>query len=67
MSDIFNQAYLSAKEIIEVADLSCGNILVIGCSTSEVVGSKIGTDSKPDTAFKAHNSFSLIISCSPIP
>ena len=50
MSDIFNQAYLSAKEIIEIAGLSCGNILVIGCSTSEVVGSKIGTDSKPDTA-----------------
>lgn len=50
MSDIFNQAYLSAKEIIEVAGLTNGNILVIGCSTSEVVGSKIGTDSKPDTA-----------------
>ena len=38
------------KELIETAKLKKGDILVVGCSTSEVVGSKIGTNSDPDTA-----------------
>lgn len=50
MNEIFNQAYACATEIIEIAKLSAGDILVVGCSTSEVLGSKIGTDSSPDTA-----------------
>lgn len=50
MISIFEQGYNSAKEIIEKASLKKGNILVIGCSTSEVTGSKIGTNSSPDTA-----------------
>jgi uncharacterized protein (TIGR01440 family) len=32
------------------ANLKPGNIIVVGCSTSEVLGSKIGTNSNPDTA-----------------
>ena len=55
MKDIFNQAYLCAKEIIKVAKLKQGDILVIGCSTSEVVGSRIGTDSSPETAIHLFN------------
>ena len=50
MSEIKDQAFLAAKEIIELAGLKKGQILVVGCSTSEVLGSKIGTDSSPDTA-----------------
>ncbi len=52
MNDIFNQAYACATEIIETAKLSKGDVLVVGCSTSEVSGSKIGTDSSPETAQK---------------
>ena len=44
------QSYNAAKEIIEKAELKEGNILVVGCSTSETLGSKIGTDSSPDAA-----------------
>ena len=44
------QAYLSALEIIETAKLNKGDILVIGCSTSEILGDKIGTNSSPETA-----------------
>ena len=40
----------AVKELIEIAKLKKGDILVVGCSTSEVVGSKIGTNSDPDTA-----------------
>ena len=50
MNEIFNEAYMSACEIIELAGLNTGDILVVGCSTSEVLGSKIGTHSSPDTA-----------------
>lgn len=50
MSDIKNQAYNSAKEIIEKAGLALGDILVVGCSTSEVVGNTIGTCSSPEAA-----------------
>ena len=38
------------KEIIEKAGLKKGDILVVGCSTSEVVGNTIGTNSSPETA-----------------
>jgi uncharacterized protein (TIGR01440 family) len=50
MENIKVQAYAAAKEIIEKAKLSDGDILVVGCSTSEVIGNTIGTNSSPDTA-----------------
>ena len=48
--DIKNQAITATEELISLAKLQKGNILVVGCSTSEIVGSKIGTNSDPDTA-----------------
>lgn len=50
MENITAQSYAAAKEIIEKAKLQKGKILVVGCSTSEVVGAKIGTNSSPETA-----------------
>ena len=47
---IRQQCEQATKEVIEKAKLKKGDILVVGCSTSEVVGSKIGTNSDPDTA-----------------
>lgn len=44
------QGYNSALEIIKVAKLNKYDILVVGCSTSEVLGEKIGTASSPDAA-----------------
>ena len=38
------------EELIEKAGLKKGDLLVVGCSTSEVVGSKIGTNSNEDVA-----------------
>ena len=43
------QAALAAEELCEKARLGPGSILVVGCSTSEVRGSRIGTDSAPAT------------------
>lgn len=48
--DIKNQCALAVSELIEIAKLKKNDIVVVGCSTSEVVGSKIGTNSDPDTA-----------------
>ena len=39
-----------ANEFKQVAKLKKGQIVVIGCSTSEVVGNKIGTHSTPEIA-----------------
>ena len=48
--NIKSQCINAVKELIDIAKLKAGSILVVGCSTSEVVGSKIGTNSDPDTA-----------------
>lgn len=48
------------EEIGEKARLQKGNIFVIGCSTSEVIGATIGTNSSPEIAeviFKALNDY----------
>lgn len=47
---IYQQTKAVMEELGEKANLKSGNIVVIGCSTSEVLGSKIGTNSNPDTA-----------------
>ncbi len=44
------QARETMTELIEKARLRAGNIVVVGCSTSEIIGAKIGTNSSPDTA-----------------
>lgn len=49
-SDIYLQTSAVIEELCEKAKLRAGNIVVVGCSTSEVLGSKIGTNSNPDTA-----------------
>lgn len=38
------------EEFLDRAGLRRGSIAVIGCSTSEILGSKIGTNSSPDAA-----------------
>lgn len=51
---MMNELSLQAKAVMEElgvkARLKRGDIVVIGCSTSEIIGSKIGTNSSPDTA-----------------
>ena len=48
--NIREQAYRAAKELCVCAGLTAGQIMVVGCSTSEVTGKRIGTNSDPDTA-----------------
>ena len=53
---IAQQCRDAVAELSEVAHLKAGDILVVGCSTSEVLGSKIGTNSAPETAVEIFNS-----------
>ena len=43
LEDICRQAEQAAEELIEKAKLHPGQIVVIGCSTSEICGSRIGS------------------------
>lgn len=52
---IYEQTTAAIAELYEKANLQAGSIVVIGCSTSEVVGSRIGTNSNPDTAQEIFN------------
>ena len=45
--EIRKEAAAAAQEICQVAKLQKGQILVVGCSTSEVTGHTVGSDSSP--------------------
>lgn len=46
-TDFKNQAYTAARELITAGKLKAGELLVVGCSSSEIAGEKIGTHSAP--------------------
>ena len=48
--EIEKEAYRAASQILEAAGIKKGNLFVVGCSTSEVAGAKIGTYSSPELA-----------------
>ena len=59
---IYEQTYESITELCEKAKLKSGNIVVVGCSTSEVVGSVIGTNSNFEVAgeiFRALHDYTM--------
>ena len=48
--EIKNQAAQAVTELLEAAKLSKGDIFVIGCSSSEIKGARIGKGSDIDAA-----------------
>ncbi|MCM1363690.1 MAG: TIGR01440 family protein [Faecalibacterium sp.] len=50
MTNIKKQAETAIRELIEKANLKKGDLLVIGCSSSEIVGETIGHGSSLETA-----------------
>lgn len=54
MTEFYEKLRASAasvtRELIEAAKLTEGDVLVVGCSSSEVAGERIGTSSSRDTA-----------------
>ncbi|MDD6848022.1 MAG: TIGR01440 family protein [Oscillospiraceae bacterium] len=45
------------EELVETANLKKGSLIVLGCSTSEIMGSKIGTNSQFDCAQAFYSGF----------
>lgn len=50
LDNIKKQTAAAVEELVRVADLQAGDVLVVGCSSSETVGEKIGTSSSVDAA-----------------
>lgn len=50
MNEIKEQARRAALELLEVAGLRPGDIFVVGCSSSEIVGERIGKGSSMEAA-----------------
>ena len=58
MEHMYSQTMAALKELMEKAQLKPGSMIVVGCSTSEVLGAAIGTSSSPEAAgeiFRALN------------
>lgn len=50
LDSLRQQSFEAAREILEAGSMGPGQLFVVGCSTSEVCGGKIGTNSSPETA-----------------
>lgn len=50
MNSIYQQTYAAISELCCQAKLRPGSLIVVGCSTSEVIGARIGTNSSPEVA-----------------
>lgn len=50
MENIKNQAKTVIRELLAASDLKAGQILVVGCSSSEIIGGQIGKQSSLDAA-----------------
>lgn len=50
MDKIYVQAQAAARELVEKSGIRSGDVVVIGCSTSEVIGEKIGTSGTVEVA-----------------
>lgn len=48
LDQVREEAKVAAEQICQVAKLQKGQTLVVGCSTSEVAGHKVGSDSSPE-------------------
>ena len=49
LEQVRKEAHAAAQQICEAAKLRQGQILVVGCSTSEVTGHKVGELFQPGT------------------
>ena len=50
IKELYEQAKKATEELVSVAKLKKGDLVVVGCSSSEIGGSKIGTDSNLENA-----------------
>ena len=61
MEKIILEAETAVNELISSAKLKKGDILVVGCSTSEITGNRIGTQSVPEVAEKVYTAIKSVL------
>ena len=61
MSEISRQCTAAVTELCEAAGLKKGQILVVGCSSSEVLGKRIGTFSSEKTAQEIYDAIQSVV------
>lgn len=60
--ELKEQAASATEELIAVSGLSAGSLLVVGCSSSEIAGSRIGSDSRPQVADAVYEGIAEVLS-----
>lgn len=58
--EIKKQLTSAAKQVLEEAKLKKGDIIVVGCSSSEIGGDRLGTNSSPETGELVYKTLSDI-------
>lgn len=48
--EIRRQTEAAVRELLELADLRPGSLVIVGCSSSEIMGARIGKGSTPEAA-----------------
>jgi uncharacterized protein (TIGR01440 family) len=61
LKEIREQSAQAAHEISEAAHLKKGEIFVVGCSSSEVLGEKIGTHTSVETAYAIYEGIMQVL------
>ena len=59
--EIKEQARAAAAELIGLSGLKPGQVLVVGCSTSEILGERIGKGSSPDAAKAVYDGIAPVL------
>jgi len=60
--DIRNQAHDAALELVETAGLKAGELFVVGCSSSEILGNHIGKGGSLEVAQAVFDGISSVLS-----
>ena len=60
-TEITRGAEIAVRELIEAARLTAGQILVIGCSSSEMIGQRIGKSSSMEAAVALYEAIAPIL------
>lgn len=62
IEQLYHEAEKAAEELCEKAHLQSGDIVIIGCSSSEIIGEQIGTYSSLETAEAVFNGIYSVLS-----
>ncbi len=59
---VYEDARNAAEEIVEISGIKEGDTLVVGCSTSEVLGGRMGTIRSPETGLEIYEGIMSVLS-----